>query len=341
MTAKFTDVYLKALKPEPPGYVWDALLPSFGMYVGKTKKTFVTIDRTGRRTKLGVYPDLSLSEARKRAITALGDTSGSKPTISFPNALEAYLNLPRWKPNTRRVVVSSLKPFKWRQPVHKITHEDVIQVIESIQKPSARAHALKDIKAFFNWCVPRYIDNSPCVGIRLPSQRSRERVLSNAELVQIWEQLRPNRFGNYVKLLILTGQRRGEVQHITVKDGLAHISGTHTKNGRTHIFPLPQLALPLLPAPFYSGWSNPKAKLNLRSGVTDWTLHDLRRTFASNHAQIGTPIHVIEKLLNHVSGSLSGVAGIYNRYSYLEEMRQAVQNYEDWITSEVLRHLKT
>ena len=57
-------------------------------------------------------------------------------------------------------------------------------------------------------------------------------------------------------------------------------------------------------------------------------LHDLRRTFSSHLAALGTPIHVTEKLLNHVSGTLSGVAGVYNRYSYAAEMRSAVGAFE-------------
>lgn len=62
--------------------------------------------------------------------------------------------------------------------------------------------------------------------------------------------------------------------------------------------------------------------------VPDYTLHDLRRTFSSTHAMLGTPIHVTEKLLNHVSGTVSGVAAIYNRHSYMDEMHAAIADYE-------------
>ena len=63
-------------------------------------------------------------------------------------------------------------------------------------------------------------------------------------------------------------------------------------------------------------------------GVHPYTLHDLRRTFSTVHAKLGTPLHVTEKLLNHVSGSISGVAAVYNRHSYLEEMRESVESLE-------------
>ena len=91
----------------------------------------------------------------------------------------------------------------------------------------------------------------------------------------------------------------------------------------------------------FSGWGKAKARFDKRlEGVAPFTLHDLRRTYSSVHAQLGTPIHLVEKLLNHVSGSFAGVAGVYNRYSYMDEMKDAVQLYEDWIQSEVLRQVK-
>jgi integrase len=65
--------------------------------------------------------------------------------------------------------------------------------------------------------------------------------------------------------------------------------------------------------------------------VEPYTLHDLRRTFATVHAQIGTPIHVTEKLLNHVSGTISGVAAVYNRHSYSDEMMQAMRHYDEFL----------
>ena len=78
-----------------------------------------------------------------------------------------------------------------------------------------------------------------------------------------------------------------------------------------------------------NGWSHLKRRLdNSVDGVAPWTLHDLRRTFATDLAALGTPIHVTEKLLNHVSGSVSGVAAIYNRHGYMDEMRAAIINWE-------------
>ena len=67
--------------------------------------------------------------------------------------------------------------------------------------------------------------------------------------------------------------------------------------------------------------------------IPHWTIHDLRRTFATIHAEIGTPIHITERLLNHASGSTGGIVGIYNKYQYLDEMREAQEKYETILTN--------
>jgi integrase len=103
-----------------------------------------------------------------------------------------------------------------------------------------------------------------------------------------------------------------------------------TKNKRQHSIPLPTLSMKLLDAcPFSSNsWSKNKRRLDQLSGVSNWKLHDLRRSFSTIHAQIGTQPHIIEALLNHASGQISGVASIYNRYRYFDEMTQAMRAYE-------------
>ena len=82
----------------------------------------------------------------------------------------------------------------------------------------------------------------------------------------------------------------------------------------------------------FNGWSKSKAALDNASAVPGWTLHDLRRTYASKLAALGVPPHIIERLLNHMSGTISGVAAIYNRYQFMPEMRAAVAKYETHLT---------
>ena len=78
----------------------------------------------------------------------------------------------------------------------------------------------------------------------------------------------------------------------------------------------------------FNGWPKAKRQFDKPLKITPYTLHDLRRTYSSNLARLGVPIHVTEKLLNHVSGTLSGIAAVYNRHTYLPEMREAVTELE-------------
>lgn len=337
----FTDLSVQKL---PEGLHFDGKLPSFGIRVGKQRKTWLVIKGQNRtKVRLGHYPSMTLQEARRRALLSLGSPLQDRPTISFPDAIDTFLKLPRWRPASRRVLQSSLRHFSWKRNVDKITHEDVAEALDAIEGKSAQAHALKDIRTFFNWCVPRYLSQSPCIGLRMAPQASRDRILTPEELKAVWNACEGT-FGTIVKLLILTGQRKMEIgllQSDQIKGDLVELPPHVTKNGRAHQFPIGPLAQALIPSrdgylfrssknedELYNGYAFHLKELQKGSGTSDWTLHDLRRTFATIHAELGTPIHVIEKLLNHVSGSLSGVAGIYNRYSYQKEMREACLRYE-------------
>ena len=127
-------------------------------------------------------------------------------------------------------------------------------------------------------------------------------------------------FAALVQLLILTGLRRGECAHIQsdhLKGNILTLPPTLTKNGREHTLPLTDLAMRILQKPSgsyvfpgrqnsaFNGWSKSKNALDKLSGVTGWTLHDVRRTVATRMAEMGVAPHVIERLLNHVSGQIA------------------------------------
>jgi integrase len=184
--------------------------------------------------------------------------------------------------------------------------------------------------------------------------------LSKDELKRIYNAASDptNPFHSIVRLLILTGQRRTETarlkaEYISREARTITLPAEITKNGREHTFAYGDMTAGLLaklpqegylfPASrshvrgketsTFNGWSKAKADLDALCGVSGWTLHDLRRTFSTNMAALGVPIHVTEKLLNHVSGSISGVAAIYNRHSYLPEMRDAVAKWEAYLSA--------
>jgi integrase len=179
-------------------------------------------------------------------------------------------------------------------------------------------------------------------------------VLTDAELTAIWRACGDDDFGRIVRLLILLGARRQEVGGMRMRSELDLDRGTWTlpaersKNGRAHTLPLLPMALAIIDAvpkmatrdqlfgvraDGYTQWEDGKAALDKRSGVTDWVLHDIRRTVATRMADLGIGPHVIEQVLNHVSGHKSGVAGIYNRSSYEREVRAALALWHDHLRS--------
>jgi integrase len=195
------------------------------------------------------------------------------------------------------------------------------------------------------------IELNPAIGTNRADERSRERVLSDAELAVVWRACREDSYGRIVKLLMLLGQRREEIgamadQEIRLERDGGHwsIPGERTKNSRPHEVPLPSSAAAILrEAPRvkgrkslfgegvgpFSGWSKARRALDARIAATGtelapWRLHDLRRTVATRMAELGIQPHVIEAVLNHVSGSKAGVAGIYNRAAYGPEKRHAL-----------------
>jgi integrase len=187
--------------------------------------------------------------------------------------------------------------------------------------------------------------------------KGRDRVLSNTELAEVWAALPQDHLGDIVRLLILTGQRRDEIaklrwSEIDFDKGLIVLPPARTKNKRTHELPLSPQALAILrhwakqPSSIGAndvqvfervGWAARKIKLDdailakRTKPMSHWQIHDLRRTCATGLAELGVLPHVIECVLNHLSGFRSGVAAIYNRNRYATEMRDALQRWADHI----------
>jgi integrase len=145
-------------------------------------------------------------------------------------------------------------------------------------------------------------------------------------------------------MLALTGQRRDEVGRMAwtdldLENGLWVVPGEHAKNGKPHTVHLSHPALELLSqipqtgdlvfssngTTLFQGYSKAKARLDRISGVSGWTLHDLRRTVVSGMARLGIPPHVADKILNHQTGTISGVAAVYQRHEFLLERRDALR----------------
>lgn len=221
------------------------------------------------------------------------------------------------------------------------------------------------------------IEVSPAANVRAPGQeKARDRVLSDDEVTAFLRACdgMGEPFGPLFRLLLLTGQRREEVAampwaELDMAGALWHLPAARTKNKRATDVPLATQSVALLeglmrrsplafPASFsrdghseprpLSGFGRAKERLDaamlaeLRKAdpeatLPDWRLHDLRRTAASGMARLGIGVHVVEKLLNHVSGTFSGVVGVYQRHDFMAEKRAAAQawaNFLDSLTAE-------
>ncbi len=316
--------------------IFDDALPQFGVRVYKKGISFIVMYGEKRQMKtLGKFPDVSLSEARKRAVPYLGRKTLANINLGYSEAVSTYL----------AEIKTTLRPSTYTQYKTSLEKAPVTGKIRNLTKQSfgdylKSPHLAISLKVFFNWCLKNdLVESNPLLHVSVKYNEPRSRVLTPDELKAIWSALSDDPFSTIVKLLILTGQRKSEPQHFIVEKDIVTIPSPFTKNKREHVFPIGPLTQMTYQQVSFNGWSKSKARLDLQSGVTDWKLHDLRRTYATIHQMLGTPVHVVEKMLNHITGSFSGVTGVYQRYAYMDEMREAVLKYESWLDSEVLRQV--
>jgi integrase len=237
--------------------------------------------------------------------------------------------------------------------IHEVTKRDVIELISAIEQrgaPVAANKALKAIKTFLRWCVGRAVlDQSPADGVPLPTKEvARDRMLSDDELVRIILAAREmgGPYGGIIELLALTGQRREEAaraiwDEFDLNGKTWLLPNVRTKNAKPHIVHLSDQSLYVLgrlprsgqfvfsasgTRPF-SAFSWAKRHLDALSGVKGWRLHDLRRTCVSGMARLGVPPHVADKILNHQSGTISGVAAVYQRHEFMAERKDALDRW--------------
>lgn len=321
MRTKLTDLSIRKLPHPEKGSVkyWDTVTPAFGVRVSPTFKSFFVVYGKNRKSvTIGKYGDVTLSEARAEAKRLLVHKPLMKTSMTLNEARDMYLADCLSK--NRASTVSGYRHHLSSVKKHLLSEVNKVDVPNE-------AHAIMAWKIFFNWCIRNELaEKNPFVHMSV-TYTKRDRVLTTDELVAVWNYEYPP-FSNLLKMMILTGQRRGEVGRLVAKQEVLMLAGEHTKNGKPHSIPLTPLVKQFHTPSNYNGWSKAKKRLDKHSGVNDFTLHDLRRTFATIHAQIGTPIHVIEAILNHSSGTISGVAAIYIRHNFLKEAREAQLNYE-------------
>ena len=358
---------------------FDETLPGFGVRVrAGGKRTWIVQYRApaGQRTfTIGnvevIEPDLARARAKEVLAKAqLGNDpqaekaeARAKAALTMGPIVDTYLS--RYAADVGRKQHADVTRYlnhSWRAlhalPLDRIDRKTMAARLAAISAetgPVAANRARNALSTFFAWAMREGIaDQNPVIGSnRAAIEVSRDHVLSDAELIMVWNACRDDDYGRAVRLLMLTGQRREEVgamrwSEIDHDKALWSLPGSRTKNGRAHEIPLSAAALALISAtprrpdrdlvfgtagPF-SGWSKSKRSLDERIAaacteagrpqVASWRHHDLRRTAATRMAELGVQPHVIEAALNHASGQVSKVAAIYNRASYRNEKRQAL-----------------
>jgi integrase len=266
-------------------------------------------------------------------------------------------------------------PARWRaRPIASITRREVIDLIDGFVErgvPIQANRTLARLRAMFNWAIGKdRLAVSPAARIKLPTQeRARDRVLSDDELRWLWKATDEIGwpFGPLTKLLLLTAQRRHEVAgmawaEVDLGKATWTIPRHRAKNDRAHEVQLSKAAVAVLQGlPRFgefvftttldtpvSGFSRAKRRIELamlrakeeelgdRDEISHWTLHDLRRTATTGMARLKIPPHIVDRILNHTSGTIRGVAAVYNRFEYVEERRQALEAWGLSVEREVL-----
>jgi integrase len=359
---------------------WDDDIAGFGIRLREGgSRNWIYRYRIGskqRSMKLGSATSISLAVARKMAseqeaqVRLGGDPALKKETanLAADNTLavlaDQYLAVrkSKWRPKTFKQIERHL--LKYAKPLHRlpitaISQRNIANLLTTLTEESGEATSNRlrsTLCSLFSWVIKE--------GIRLPEgnvasytnkhqEKSRDRVLTDAELKTIWKACPDSDFGAIIKLLILAGQRANEIGGLRwdeVHDEQIVLPSQRTKNKRAHIVPLSDPARAILnqfradgrahvfgraDATGFDGWGYAKRNLDASASLEHWTIHDIRRTVATRMAELGVQPHIVEAVLNHVSGHKGGVAGIYNRATYDREKREALNFWAEHVMATV------
>ncbi|HMA75491.1 MAG TPA: integrase arm-type DNA-binding domain-containing protein [Xanthobacteraceae bacterium] len=321
-----------------------------------------TIDGKRARAPLGIYPGVSLSGARTRALEAKASLAeGRKPSFDSPDATSLKGIAEEWKARKGdlrtldarwRALERHVFPDLGARPVRDIRRSEIVRLLDDIEDSAGTEMAdaiVGFLSALFNWHAARDDDfvNPIIRGMRRSKGNGRQRILTDAEIKAVWNAAE-GPYGRYVRFLLLTAVRRREAskaEWAEVTDSVWTVPAARMKQGLDHVVPLSALALAEMKPNNHQwiftvsgdrGLTNfavYKTNLDKASGVKDWRLHDLRRTARSLLGRAGVPAEIAERCLAHVPG---GVQGRYDRYEYLPEKRDALERLAKLI-GEVVR----
>ena len=255
------------------------------------------------------------------------------------------------------------------KPAAAVDRSAVVRVLDRLSKDDRTAMAAATARygsALYGWAIRRgTLSANPFQRVPVSPTVRRERVLSDDEIRRVWLATEgPGAFNGIVRTLLLTGQRREEVagmiwNEIAPDFSAWTVPASRAKNGVAHVVPLSRLAQTILRAAprfaketdeqavdddkpdlvfhgeqgVFCGWSKSKGRLDRRSGIAGWTLHDLRRTMATGLQKLGVRLEVTEAVLNHVSGSRAGIVGVYQRHEWSDEKRLALDAWGEHVAA--------
>ena len=363
---KLTDRSIAALQPPTGGqklYADDSI-SGFGVRVsaGGAKAFVLTLGIERRRITLGRYPIVTLAQARAKAKNILAARQlglDKPPSPYFEDVKDEYLaDGDRKVRSITRARDGYLFPhFKAfdRKRIAEIDPKNVQCILDGIKAQWTRRQCLFLMNGLIRFAEKQgYVSNWPLQRLQADiSHTPRDRVLDTAELIQIlttaktW-QMAGNQFGDIIELLVLTGQRRQQIgsldrSHVDFDEGTITWPAELMKTNKRHTIPMGDsvralleprrtnaLYFPNLHGEPFSAWSIHIKKFTRDCGFDDWVLHDLRRTLATRWQETGIDIATTEKMLSH-SAITGGLVGVYQRSTYLTQMRAAVQKWEDHI----------
>lgn len=366
---RLTEAAVEKLKPTPDKQIdyFDAGMPGLMLRVSyggtKTWRALYYVNRKPKTHKLGRYPVLNLKQARDAARAFLADPQTAKRrsgTGTFKSVAEKFLELHvthnrlRSKREIERCLTKYIYPAWEDRPFIELRRGDVADLLDDIVKNHGARQAdavLAIIRKIMHWYETRTdIYSSPIVrGMHRTNhaERKRQRVLSPDEIRALWSAADDlGSFGAFVKMLLLTGQRRDKVAKMKwtdINDDVWHLATEPREKGNPGSLKLPSMAIGIIGSqprlaenPYVfaasvgngpiNSFSQRKKELEnvLSHTIRDmppWVLHDLRRTARTLMSKCVSP-HIAERVLGH---AIAGIEGVYDRHKYDEEKAEALE----------------
>jgi integrase len=369
MRVELTDRFCERAKAQGQVDYFDAKVPGLALRVGERSKSWtlhVTINGKRKRITLGSYPSISLAAARARALQARTHLAEGLPLIGESDTLRAVCeeyqrregHRLRTADERQAILERHVYPTIGARPIGEIRRSELVRLLDGIEDGSGPRMAdvtLSVVRKIMNWHASRSDDfRSPIVrGMERRLGRARDRILTDDEIRALWAVPSVEVFPRLVKFILLTATRRNEAAHARwseIKGTEWVIPGDRYKTGVEHLIPLSGAALALIkpshgaddcqkPTSDFifttnrtlpiSSFSTSKETFDKACGISDWTIHDLRRTARSLMSRAGINADVAERCLGHV---IPGVRGVYDRHGYREEKRLAFEALASLVT---------